>query len=149
MGMARVSRGLQPPGDGAQFPCGRGSRSPNLRRQPECGAIERRKGRFDNVSGFENRTIQGLTKMPTRREPALAVVPEAHRAALGAMCALSEQATPWGIPWPCVHEFLAVVTHPRICSPTAPLAVAVRALSVWLESAGCVARSEGSGYLDP
>lgn len=38
----------------------------------------------------------------------------------------------WAIPWPCIHEFLAVVTHPRIyVPPTSPsLALqAVRALA--------------------
>ena len=73
---------------------------------------------------------------------------EWHHAALAALRGLSEQSTRWGIPWPCVHEFLAIVTHPRIYAPPTPPAVATRAVSVWLESAGCVALSEGPGYLD-
>lgn len=28
--------------------------------------------------------------------------------------ALAEGAAGWAIPWPCVHEFLAITTHPRI-----------------------------------
>jgi uncharacterized protein len=31
----------------------------------------------------------------------------------------------WAIPWPCVHEFLAIVTHPRIYDPPTPLADAI------------------------
>lgn len=32
----------------------------------------------------------------------------------------------WAIPWPCVHELLAVITHPRIYDPpTAPERAAV------------------------
>jgi hypothetical protein len=31
---------------------------------------------------------------------------------------------PWAIPWPCVHEFLAVVTHPRIYKTATPAATA-------------------------
>lgn len=27
----------------------------------------------------------------------------------------------WAIPWPCIHEFLAVVTHPRIFKTPTPL----------------------------
>lgn len=27
----------------------------------------------------------------------------------------------WAIPWPCLHEFYAIVTHPRIYSPSTPL----------------------------
>ncbi len=31
---------------------------------------------------------------------------------------------PWAIAWPCVHEFLAVVTHPRIYKTATPAATA-------------------------
>ncbi|WP_131105970.1 type II toxin-antitoxin system VapC family toxin [Ornithinimicrobium sufpigmenti] len=34
----------------------------------------------------------------------------------------------WAIPWPCLHEFLAVVTHPRIYRPPTTPAVAVEAV---------------------
>lgn len=30
----------------------------------------------------------------------------------------------WAIPWPCVHEFIAVVTHPRIFKTPTPLDLA-------------------------
>ena len=30
---------------------------------------------------------------------------------------LAEGRAPWAIPWPCIHEFLAIVTHPRIDNP--------------------------------
>ena len=73
---------------------------------------------------------------------------EWHEAALNVVRELAEQPTRWGIPWPCLHEFLAIVTHPRIYSPPTPIAVAVQAISVWLESPGCAALSEGPGYLD-
>ncbi len=32
-----------------------------------------------------------------------------------------EGRAPWAIPWPCVHEFLAVATHPRIYDPLTSL----------------------------
>ena len=38
---------------------------------------------------------------------------------------------PWAIPWPCVHEFFAVVTHPRIyksATPTETVFAQLRAL---------------------
>jgi len=38
---------------------------------------------------------------------------------------LVEGTATWAIPWPCVHEFLAVVTHPRIYNPPTPLRVAL------------------------
>ena len=37
-----------------------------------------------------------------------------HDAALAKITALAEAKSPWAIPWPCIHEFLAIVTHPRI-----------------------------------
>jgi len=44
-----------------------------------------------------------------------------HEAALRCMRVLAEGAALWAIPWPCVHEFIAVVTHPRIFKPATPL----------------------------
>ena len=31
----------------------------------------------------------------------------------------------WAIPWPCVHEFLAIVTNPRIFKQPTPVAAAL------------------------
>ena len=40
-----------------------------------------------------------------------------HKIARRVLTELSEGALPWAIPWPCLHEFLAIVTHPRIYVP--------------------------------
>jgi len=40
----------------------------------------------------------------------------------------AEGAVPWAIPWPCVYEFLRVVTHPRVYHPPMPLQIALRDL---------------------
>ena len=40
----------------------------------------------------------------------------------------------WGLPWPCVHEFLAIVTHPRIYDPPSTIAEALNQVDAWLES---------------
>jgi toxin-antitoxin system PIN domain toxin len=37
-----------------------------------------------------------------------------HRAAAEVVRELAEGIQPWAIPWPCVYEFLSVVTNPRI-----------------------------------
>jgi toxin-antitoxin system PIN domain toxin len=37
-----------------------------------------------------------------------------HAAAAGVVRGLAEGADPWAIAWPCVYEFLSVVTSPRI-----------------------------------
>ncbi len=41
---------------------------------------------------------------------------------------------PWALPWPCLHEFLAIVTHPRIYAPPTPVARALDQVDAWLES---------------
>jgi toxin-antitoxin system PIN domain toxin len=40
-----------------------------------------------------------------------------HHEARSALEHLASAGRTWGVPWPCVHEFLAVVTHPRIYVP--------------------------------
>ena len=47
---------------------------------------------------------------------------------------LAEGAAAWAIPWPCLHEFLAIVTHPRIYLPPTPLEAALDQVSAWQES---------------
>lgn len=69
-----------------------------------------------------------------------------HEQALGALTALAEGTAPWAIPWPCVHEYLSVATHPRIYRPPTPLNVALDALGAWLESPSVVLLAEGEGY---
>jgi hypothetical protein len=57
-----------------------------------------------------------------------------HAPALKAVVELAEGASVWAIPWPCVHEFLAIVTHPRIYAPPTPLAQALDQIDAWVES---------------
>ena len=57
-----------------------------------------------------------------------------HEAALRCVTELAEGAAPWAIAWPSIHEFLAVVTHPRIYKPPTPTEEALRQVSYWLES---------------
>ena len=52
-----------------------------------------------------------------------------HQAALSALEALARSGLSWAIPWPCIHEFLAIVTHPRIFAPPSTMTVALRAVS--------------------
>lgn len=73
---------------------------------------------------------------------------EWHEPALRRMQSLAEGQARWAIPWPCVHEFLAIVTHPRIYSPPTPIATALESIAVWLESPHCVMIAEGPGYFE-
>jgi len=52
----------------------------------------------------------------------------------------------WAIPWPCVHEFLAIATHPRIFDPPSPLEDALLAVESWTSSPTVVLLGEVEGY---
>jgi hypothetical protein len=52
----------------------------------------------------------------------------------------------WALPWPCVHEFLAIVTHPRIFRTPTPLELAVGMIEALLESPGLTLLGESEGY---
>jgi toxin-antitoxin system PIN domain toxin len=69
-----------------------------------------------------------------------------HAAALAAVAALAEGRSPWAVPWPCLHEFAAIVTHPRIYRPPTPIETAIDQIAAWLESPALVLLSEGAGY---
>jgi len=71
---------------------------------------------------------------------------EWHETAAAAVAALAESRAAWAIAWPCVHEFLAIVTHPRIYRPPTPLARALDQIDAWLESPSLVLLSEGAGH---
>jgi toxin-antitoxin system PIN domain toxin len=71
---------------------------------------------------------------------------EWHEAAARRVKQLAEARAPWAIPWPCIHEFLAIVTHPRIFVPPTPLSKAIGQVEAWLESPSLVLLSEGPGY---
>jgi hypothetical protein len=69
-----------------------------------------------------------------------------HASAFDRMLQLAEGRAPWAIPWPCIHEFLAIVTHPRIYAPPTPLAKAIDQVEAWLESPSLVLLSESEDY---
>ncbi len=53
--------------------------------------------------------------------------------AFEAVKSLAESGTSWAIPWPALHEFLAIVTHPRIYAPPTPLSDALLQVQSWME----------------
>ena len=57
-----------------------------------------------------------------------------HHLALTCVSRLAHGRAPWAIPWPCVHEFFAIVTHPRIYKPPTPIARALEQIDAWLQS---------------
>ncbi len=69
-----------------------------------------------------------------------------HESAYARIAELAEGQAPWAIPWPCLHEFLAIVTHQRIYTPPTPLGKAIEQVEAWLESPGVVLLSELEEY---
>ncbi|MEA2001606.1 MAG: TA system VapC family ribonuclease toxin [Actinomycetota bacterium] len=71
---------------------------------------------------------------------------EFHEAAHASLQQLAESRSSWAIPWPCVHEFLAIVTHARIYDPPTPLEQALAQVEAWLDSPSLVVLSETADY---
>ena len=69
-----------------------------------------------------------------------------HEAAYTHLLRLAEGRAPWAIPWPCIHEFLAIVTHVRIYVPPTPLETAIDQVEAWMESPSLVLLSESESY---
>jgi toxin-antitoxin system PIN domain toxin len=69
-----------------------------------------------------------------------------HAAAKRCLTQLAEGTASWAIPWPCVHEFIAIVTHPKIYRPPSTLAQAVTQMDCWMGSPSLVLIGEGDAY---
>jgi len=69
-----------------------------------------------------------------------------HEAARRCVIWLAEGKATWAIPWPCLHEFLNVVTHPRMFRPPTPLPEALDQVSYWLQSPSLVLLAETTDY---
>jgi toxin-antitoxin system PIN domain toxin len=69
-----------------------------------------------------------------------------HAAAWRCITGLAEGRAWWAIPWPCIHEFLAIVTHPRIYNPPTPLTRALDQVEAWMESPSLSLLAETEGY---
>jgi toxin-antitoxin system PIN domain toxin len=71
-----------------------------------------------------------------------------HRPARDAVGALASGRLKWAIPWPCVHEFLAVVTNARVFRQPTPVKQAMRQVQSWLDSPTATTLAEDERYLD-
>jgi uncharacterized protein len=70
-----------------------------------------------------------------------------HEAAYECMRTLAEGLRPWFIGWPNIHEFIAIITHPRIFSPASTLQQAFDQIDAWMESPSLTVAGEGEGYI--
>jgi len=71
---------------------------------------------------------------------------EWHERAVGCLRELAEGRAPWALAWPCIHEFLAIATHPRIWDPPTPVEVGLDQVEAWLESPSVVLLAEGPDH---
>jgi predicted nucleic acid-binding protein len=69
-----------------------------------------------------------------------------HAAAAERIAELAEGSATWTIPWPCLHEFLAIVAHPRIYMPASPRFRALDQVDVWIESPTLVLLAEAAEH---
>jgi uncharacterized protein len=69
-----------------------------------------------------------------------------HAPAAERMRELAEGLSAWALPWPCVHEFLAIVTHPKIYAPPSTLKQAIDQVDAWLSSPSIVLLAETADH---
>ncbi len=71
-----------------------------------------------------------------------------HAAAARVLEQLAESPYTWAIPWPCVHEFVAVVTGSAFGSSATPLAVALEAIRQIVAHPRCITLAETEGHFE-
>ncbi|MDD5308709.1 MAG: PIN domain-containing protein [Deltaproteobacteria bacterium] len=69
-----------------------------------------------------------------------------HKEARALVARLAEGDAPWAIPWPCVYEFVRVVTHPRVFDPPSDLDAVVEDLESLLASPSLQLLGEGPAH---
>ena len=57
-----------------------------------------------------------------------------YKIASGRLRELAEGRSAWAIPWPCLHEFYGIVTHPNRYLPPSTPAQAAKQMSLWMGS---------------
>jgi toxin-antitoxin system PIN domain toxin len=69
-----------------------------------------------------------------------------HEIAFQRIAELAAGIATWAIPWPCLHEFIAVVTNKRIYVPATSLERACEQVEAWLESPSLVVLAESTTH---
>jgi toxin-antitoxin system PIN domain toxin len=57
-----------------------------------------------------------------------------HAKANELITSLAEGRSAWAIPWPCLHEFHSIVTHPRMFGPPSSPEQSIAQVEAWLAS---------------
>ena len=71
-----------------------------------------------------------------------------HEVAKELIAALRHSPAAWAIPWPCIHEFVAMVTHPKVFKTPTPLATSLACVDAWLAGGNLHLIGESDGYLE-
>jgi uncharacterized protein len=71
-----------------------------------------------------------------------------HAAAKDLVDSLRHQSAAWAIPWPCIHEFIGIVTRTGIYQPPTSLNQAFVTVDAWLAGGNVHLLSESPGYFD-
>jgi toxin-antitoxin system PIN domain toxin len=71
-----------------------------------------------------------------------------HERAARCLRQLAEDRSPWAIPWPCLHEFVAIVTSPRVFKTPTPWSRARTQIDAWISSPSVRLLAEEEGYWD-
>jgi hypothetical protein len=58
----------------------------------------------------------------------------------------AEGAAAWAIPWPCLHEFIGIVTRPRVFDPASTLGECVDQIAAWRASPTLALITETPGH---
>lgn len=71
---------------------------------------------------------------------------EFHGRAYAVIERLARGHEPWAIPWTCLHEFLAIVSHPRVFKIPTPIDTALEQMNEWLRSPSVRTLAEEADY---
>lgn len=127
--------------------------------KPTPFKIERPSVRRPRPAAGHSRRRLGANSLPHLRRPRRLIAVDtnilvyAHRTdspwyqrADATFTELAQASLPFAIPWPCVHEFLTVVTHPRVYESPTPRELAVAEVEGWMQASTLVLLGEDSNY---
>jgi uncharacterized protein len=73
---------------------------------------------------------------------------EFHETAKDLVERLRQESRPWAIPWPCIHEVIAIATHPGIYRPASSLSEVIGFLDALFASRELQLLAESPGYFE-
>lgn len=72
----------------------------------------------------------------------------AHQEAVAVLRPVFEGGSAWALPWPCIHEFISITTHPGIYKPPSTLREALDFLESVFGSPQLQLLAESPGYFE-